>query len=475
MKNKIFLKFLILGAVLTLIGIGIFRADEQDSISLQGVGLKTLNAGLVAEFNDSYVTDASPVGKIVDFDLTASISNLKLPNGKVERLFAYNNQIPGPSIRIKLGETLRLNFNNKLPEETTVHFHGVRVPNAMDGVPGVTQSAIKQNESFVYEFTPKDAGTYWYHPHVRTSEQLEKGLYGILIVEEENPNPYTQDITWVLDDWRLDRSGGLDENFNTGHDLMHDGRWGQYITVNGSLDEVLEVHNGERIRLRLINVSNARIYKPVFPNLTAMVIAVDGMRVADPFVYTGLDLSPGNRLDLDIIIQTDTNEIVIVDEFTRSKNKLATIRIDSELVQTPEFELKNYYVPSWVNANQMPVDAELRLNARRGGQYGIEWTINNKVFGEHTPLDLELGKFHKIRLTNESGRLHPMHLHGQFFKVLVRNGVPVSENFWRDTVLVKSKEVVDVGIVPMDEGNWVNHCHILEHAEAGMVTEVRVQ
>lgn len=474
-------KYILLGGLI----LGVFWSllinfNKNDSLSnnltqLDDLTVQEIKNELLLEFNESYTEDITPNGIVKEFDLVAAETELTLPSGKQETLFSYNGQTPGPTFKITLGDTIKVNFKNELPQDTTVHFHGVRVPNAMDGVPNVTQEPVKPGEEFIYEFTPKDAGTFWFHPHVRTSEQLEKGLYGVLIVEEIDPDPYTQDVIWVLDDWRLDKTGGLNKNFNTGHDLMHDGRWGQYITVNGKNLETLEVKNGERIRLRLINASNGRIYSPNFFNLDATVIAVDGMRVSSPFKYSNFDLSPGNRIDLDIIINTvKESQITVLDTFTRNPNTLATIKISDETIGTPLFEVAKSYVPSWSNSTILPADYEFRLNARRGGPYGIEWTINEKTLSQVEPVSLQQGEFQKIKFTNQSSRLHPMHLHGQFFKVLSIDGVQPLHDYWQDTVLVGPKQTVEVGIVPLDKGSWVNHCHILEHAEAGMVTVVEV-
>ena len=163
----------------------------------------------------------------------------------------------------------------------------------MDGVPGVTQEPIQPGEQFVYEFTPKDAGTFWFHPHVRSSEQIERGLFGTLIVEEQNYPAYTQDITWALDDWLITNTGEIYPKFNTPHDLMHDGRWGNVITVNGNANEILATSPGERIRLRLVNVANGRIFKPQFQGLNPQVIAVDGMTVGTPIPLDNFELAHG--------------------------------------------------------------------------------------------------------------------------------------------------------------------------------------
>jgi FtsP/CotA-like multicopper oxidase with cupredoxin domain len=178
----------------------------------------------VAEFDGSYPLVATPNGVVRAFDIVAAPTELPLVDGGALKVWAYNGQVPGPTLRIKLGETLRVRFTNQLPQETTIHWHGVRLPNAMDGVPYITQTPVQPGETFVYEFTPKDAGTFWFHPHVRASEQVERGLYGVLIVEDAKPPPYTQDLVWVLDDWLLDASGQIAPQFNTRHDLAMDGR-----------------------------------------------------------------------------------------------------------------------------------------------------------------------------------------------------------------------------------------------------------
>jgi FtsP/CotA-like multicopper oxidase with cupredoxin domain len=438
-----------------------------------------LREALREEFDGSFALTSTASGVVQEFDLRAAESSFELTKGITISSFAYNEQIPGPELRVALGATVKVNFRNDLPQPTTIHWHGVRVPNAMDGVPGVTQEPIEPGESFVYEFTPKDPGTFWFHPHVRGSEQVEKGLYGVLIVEDPEDPEYTQDVVWVVDDWRITPAGKLDERFNTGHDLSHDGRWGNVITVNGSVDEQLHVKPGERIRLRLVNVSNARVYVPDFSPLEAGLIAADGMPVSGVSSATGIELAPGNRIDVDITVPTGFRgkTITVTDTFTRATNRLGQIIVaDEDAVSTPAFDYPLAKImPLWSTAVEADVDAEYVLDARRGGEYGIEWTINGKTFPEAEAITLRSGEFEKIRFTNESARLHPMHLHGQFFKVLARNGKPVNEGFWRDTVLLKRDETVDVGLVPVDEGEWANHCHTLEHAEAGMMTTVIVE
>ena len=430
-------------------------------------------------FQQAYPENRNATGHVVNVELVASETQWGIIPPYTTQVWSYNGKIPGPVIRIKLGDTLKLKLTNKLPQETTIHWHGIRVPNAMDGVPGVTQPAIKPNESFTYEFTPKDAGTFWFHPHVNAAEQIERGLHGVLIVEDTDEPPYSQDLVFVLDDWLLDKSAEIYSQFVTRHDLAHDGRWGNVLTVNGKLKPVFNVKAGQRIRIRMVNVANGRVFSPVMQDLNAMVIAVDGMLTEKAFSLQGFPLAPGNRMDLDITIPKALmgKKLEIKNNFSRTPSTIAYLQVDNkELVKMPEFDFpKAKSFPLWADAINQPVAHEFLLNAKRGGAYGIQWTINNNAWPETSNTVLRAGQFYKLRFNNKSPRLHPMHLHGQFFKVIARNGQQVEENYWRDTVLLRRKETVDIGIIPLDKGLWANHCHILEHAEAGMMSVIRVE
>ena len=454
---------------------------------------ESASSRLEREMHGAYPTEASPTGVVRDFAITAAPGERAplSPGGTPLAVWSYNGTTPGPTLRVRLGETVRVAFSNHLPDETTIHWHGVRVPNGMDGVPHATQPPVAPGGTFVYEFTPKDAGTFWFHPHVRSSEQVERGLYGVLIVEDREPPPYAQDVVWVLDDWLLGADRQLDTRFNTPHDLMHDGRWGNVVTVNGRTDTTLAVRAGDRIRLRLLNASNGRIY---VPDLAALgdgvrIIAVDGLYLRAPIPPGRFELAPGNRVDLDVTFAgAESRVIPIRDTFTREGHTLATILVDDIAPPAPAFPSPAHaVVPTWADALATPVTHELRLAARRGGPFGLEWTLNGVAFAgheaaapaahaahDHASFRLPRGRFAHLRFVNESARLHPIHLHGMFFKLLARNGTPVDEGFFRDTVLVHGKETVDVGLVPLDAGSWMLHCHILEHAEAGMMTMIAV-
>lgn len=469
---------------------GLSQNDVSVDIAVHSSEVETFRQELTEEFRGAYAEEVASDVEYVEFELVADEASIEIIEGETTQVWSYNGVVPGPELRVKKGQGVRVTFTNNLPQETTIHWHGVRVPNEMDGVPHVTQEPIRPGETFVYEFVPKDAGTFWYHPHVRGSEQVERGLYGVLIVEDIESTELS-DITVVIDDWLLTQDVQVYSSFNTMHDLMHDGRWGNIITANSTFTPSIEVEPGSSVRLRLINPSNGRVYRPDFGELGVTVIAVDGMYVKEPFGYVAHDLAPGNRLDVVVKIPEETSiEYVINDVFTRNTISLFNfVSSDSVTVGESVVELPhNENVPIWKNAVNMPVDNQYVLDARRGDMHGgmgmmgsdndgfaIEWTINGRTFAESEPIELKQGIFQKIRFKNNSARLHPMHLHGQFFKVLSRNGEPSAENFFRDTVLIYPNETVDIGLVPLDVGEWASHCHVLEHAEAGMMTTVLVK
>ena len=394
-------------------------------------------------------------------------------------VLSYNNQIPGPFLRQKQGSVLTVDVINGLQEPTSIHWHGLRIDNAMDGVPGVTQDPIQPGAVFTYRLKLEEAGTFWYHPHFNAGEQLERGLKGVLIVEEREKQPWSRDVVWLMDDWRFQQDGTIFPHFNTHHDLMHEGRWGNAITVNGSSRPTLAVLPGERIRLRLINGANARVFSLSFNALAARVIAVDGRPVSAFFPFRQFVMAPGNRVDLDITIPADAagKRYLLEDTFTRQTITMASIFIENvDPIRTPKVSpaLAPEFIPAKL-FDQISVTKTWDLNAVRGGKYGIGWSMNHRLWPRADTVKFAIGEPQKIRFINSSGRLHPMHLHGVFFRVLEVNDRPYDEPFTRDTVLVGPRESIVIGLVPEHDGIWLTHCHIQSHAEAGMMTTIQVE
>jgi FtsP/CotA-like multicopper oxidase with cupredoxin domain len=435
-----------------------------------------------SDFVASYAGAPLPSGITHELELTVAATTTELGRGQQTNVWSFNGRVPGPAIKVALGDMVRITVRNELSDATSVHWHGIRVPNDMDGVPGVNQDPILPGESFTYEFTPPDAGTYWYHSHQRGNEQLERGLYGSFVVQDPKPKPYSQDIVWMIDDWLLDESGQLDPDFDSSDDIHHNGRWGTDITVNGQAAPTLAARPGERIRLRLINASNARIYQLRLGDLDASAIAMDGLGVQKPLLAEGLELAPGNRVDLDITIPVDASgNYIIGDRFTGiDPLPLGTITVAGEPVEGLDFDPPTVEIPDWSAAfdwdptttfNLAIVGEELtEATGLAGDAEGtFRWTINGKSWPEPTVHTATQNQVEKLRFVNDSGAFHPMHLHGQFFQVVARNGEPVREGHYRDTVLLSAGDVVDIVVVPADAGVWALHCHIQLHAEYGML------
>lgn len=413
-------------------------------------------------------------------------------------VWAYDGRVPGPEIRVRQGDRLRVAVTNRLAEQTTVHWHGVRVPNAMDGVPHLTQRPIAPGETFAYEFTPPDAGTFWYHPHQNSAEQVGRGLAGPLIVEEREPLQVDRDITWVLGDWRLTRDASISDDFGNMMDTSHGGRIGNTPTVNGQLLETYPVRAGERVRLRLLNAANARIFGLRFQGHRPLVIALDGQPVEPHEPEDGrVVLAPAMRVDL-ILDMTGSpgDRATVVDDFYRN---LAYRLVD--LAYGPERRRdRPLDTPIHLPGNPLPepdLAAAVRYEVSLGGgmmgmmgggmtdmrgmmRQGMAWTINGIASSgpEGHVMDpiftLERGRTCVIAMANETAWHHPMHLHGHSFRVLSRNGVPTRFREWQDTVLLAPRERVEIAFVADNPGDWMFHCHILEHQQAGMMSTIHI-
>lgn len=240
------------------------------------------------------------------------------PDFPATNVWGFDGQVPGTPIRCVQGQGLNISVNNALDVPTSVHWHGIRLPNAMDGVVGLTQAAIEPGESFHYQFTPPDAGTFWYHSHVNAYEQVGRGLYGPLIVEELSPPQVDRDLVWMIDDWRLNDDAQIIDNFGAGHDRSHAGRIGNVPTVNGRFRDVVKVRSGERLRIRLINASNARNFSLSFGALQPSVVAIDGQPVVPYQPQQPVVIGAAGRVDVIVDMTGEPGTVMpVVDDFYR--------------------------------------------------------------------------------------------------------------------------------------------------------------
>jgi FtsP/CotA-like multicopper oxidase with cupredoxin domain len=409
-------------------------------------------------------------------------------------VWAYDGSVPGPEIRVRQGDTIRVLARNGLDQPTTVHWHGIRLPNAMDGVPDLTQEAISPGGEFLYEFKAMDAGSFWYHPHVNSTEQQGRGLAGALIVEEKEPIRVDRDVTWVIDDWLLQDTAQIDDSFGHPMQMSHGGRRGNTVTVNGRIPDEFRVRSGERIRLRLINVANARTFGLDFGDLRPTVIALDGQPVRPHTPDNGrvvlaaaqrvdlvIDMSgkPGDRVRVyDVYYRgRDYEFISIIHETGRPLRESpldAPVALAANPLPTPVIDNQAQHetiVLAGGAMGRMPPDANKFV---RQGQF---WFLNGlpAAARKGEPIfSIASGRTCIVRLVNETGWEHPMHLHGYAFRVIARNDRPNMRGEWLDTVLVHPRESVDVAFVADNPGDWMFHCHILEHMAAGMSCFLRV-
>ncbi len=426
-------------------------------------------------------------------------------------VWAYNATVPGPSIRLRQGERLRVQAVNRLAENTTVHWHGIRLPNSMDGVPDLTQRPIIPGGSFLYEFDAPDAGTFWYHPHSRSYEQVDRGLAGALIVEEHDPPDVDRDLVWVLDDWRLAADASITSDFANAMDMSHAGRLGNTVTINGQVQEELAVRAGERLRLRLLNVANARIFGLAFSGHAPQIIAIDGQPTEPHAPENGrIVLGPGMRIDiiLDLALEPGSR-VAVTDDFYRNRSyKLvdlvyrperalrsrssAEVRLPPNPLARPDLEQAERHAiefgggmmdpkmrrrmmsPEGMTPEAREMMARSMMERMRAGHI---WTINGKAAEGHLhepDLLLRHGKSYVLDMLNDTAWHHTMHLHGMTFQVVSRNGRTLTRPVWQDTVLMDPGERVAIAFAADNPGDWMFHCHVLEHQASGMMSVVRV-
>lgn len=431
-------------------------------------------------------------------DLVAGPSKRKLyPDSPAQSdLWTYNSMTPGPEIRVKQGDRVRVRLTNNLEEPTSIHWHGIRIDNRMDGVAGLTQDAVPPGETFDYEFVAPDAGTYWYHAHNKSWSQVARGLYGPLIVEELEPAfDSDHDLTLVIDDWRLDGDGALDvSSLGSLMDWSHGGRLGNWMTVNGESLPVFDMRGGEAYRLRLINACNSRVLELDPVKLGAKVLAYDGQPLPAPTMldYRPFLLGPAQRVDLLVVPENDfALEEVSGDKpfafaaFTVSDGGAAA------LSPFPSLPLNSIPEPDLDNATTVRLDM---TGGAMGGFNDIVyqgkklegedfrrtrqvWAFNGVANLAEEPLfRASRGETIVLETVNNTGWVHAMHLHGHHFRVTDRSGATANDGQpWRDTFLIGPEQTTKIAFVADNPGMWLLHCHMLEHAAAGMNTWFEVE
>ncbi|MBO9467191.1 multicopper oxidase family protein [Tropicibacter sp. R15_0] len=385
-------------------------------------------------------------------------------------MLGFNGSLPGPEIRVSQGQTARITLDNRLEEGALVHWHGLRVPNRMDGVNVLTQDVVIPGDSYRYQFAVPDAGTYWYHSHYLSYDQVSRGLFGAFIVEEQNAPTVDHDIVVQFFDVLLDHSGQYDEAFDPAQ-FATEGRIGNMVAAFVSSGPGNTVKRGDRLRLRLINPSIDRVYRVDLDGLAGKIVALDGMPLAHPRKLEPILLAPGQRCD---VIGDATGPIRFKDSFGERTLSLGEITVSGshEPSKSPITALPSNRMPTPQDPGQT---AELVLQGGAGSASHSgtgTWALNGVSGLPRTPfLSVAQGTTARVSIRNETGFPHVMHLHGHHFWELDEAG---KTGPYRDSTYLDIGETRDILVVLDNPGSWMLHCHMLSHQADGMATWIRV-
>ncbi len=435
----------------------------------------------------SVLVDKNPAANIVEVDLTAKVVDRKLhPDVPELAMYLYNGEFPGPTLRARVGDTVIVHFKNELPEKTTVHWHGLRISDDMDGSPRI-QKPVEPGGTFTYTFVVPDAGTFWYHPHVRTNVQVEKGLYGAIVVQEAENIGYTRERMLVVDDIYLTKDGfGAFEPWS--HMVTMHGRSGNVLLLNGEPTPVAPVQakKGDVERWRIVNTANARTMKiDIIGPAFVRVIGTDGGLIAAPYDIdnTRIDVPVGTRYDIEVAYydagKVQLRQHIPVAAAGGGVRYKATVMQSVTVADDPAVtDLASPALPTPVAIGVRPVDRTVEMTFQAvedpASPAGVTWQINGSGMWDKPIFSFTEGETVIIDIENKAGPEHPFHLHGQFFEILRVNGVDPKLPGLKDTALVPGMGSVKLKAYLDNPGMWMAHCHILEHAELGMMSEFYV-
>jgi FtsP/CotA-like multicopper oxidase with cupredoxin domain len=393
-----------------------------------------------------------------------------LPDGdSATSMLGFNGSMPGPELRMRRGERIAIDVENGLDEGTAVHWHGIRLENQMDGVPMLTQDLINPSDTKTYSFVPPDAGTYWYHSHYISYEQVALGMMGPLIVEDDTPPDVDHDITVLLSDWQMQEDGSLSKEFTDMHSLAHGGYMGNFARAFLSQDQV---QVGDRVRFRLINAATNRIFPTLVSGVNGSVVALDGMALAKPRPLTKVVLAPAQRADLIVDITGPVGFDMVTRQGPYRLADLAVIGTNAERQAGPIFALTPPELPE---PNEPTQHLTLTMmGGAMGGRHDGDniWAFNNVSDLQADPFgSFERGETVRITMVNDTSFPHGIHLHGHHFYEV---GGDDALGDLRDTTLVDAGESRDIICVFDNPGRWLLHCHMLSHAVGGMRTWVNV-
>ncbi|XEC96566.1 multicopper oxidase family protein [Paenibacillus tarimensis] len=386
------------------------------------------------------------------FDLTAAKTNVEMGNGKTAEALTYNDTTPGPELRVMEGDRVVVNLTNKdIQKGVAIHWHGVVLPCSQDGVPGVTQDAVWPGGTYTYEFIARDPGTYWYHSHQQSSQQVQRGLIGRLIVEpKERTFQYDRDYAVTL------------QKLN---DVS-------YLTNGKEGGLKLDAKPGETVRLRLINAFND-VQRMGVAGASFQVVSIDGqdLNVPGELQHEWIPVGGGQRYDVLFTMPEDGQVLVYSKEHKQWRITLGEGRPPEKLDKNAKiFDFTNYGTPK-----EDGISPDMHFDRTYTLVLG-PIDINGKRFHEIPPIVVKEGEWIKLRFEHKLGAEHPMHLHGHLFKVLTKNGKPLTGSpVYADSILLFKGDVYEVAFKADNPGLWMVHCHNLGHARAGMTMMINYE
>jgi FtsP/CotA-like multicopper oxidase with cupredoxin domain len=480
---------------------------------LPGMGLDVAKLPAVRPSERTRVEDGATIS------LRAQMAAFEVAGVRIAA-YAYDKQIPGPSLEVAEGARITVEFTNDIDMETTVHWHGVRLENRFDGVPHLTQNPIPPGGTFTYELRFPDAGLYWYHPHAREDIQQDAGLYGtirVLPTATGAQNPVDREQVLVLDDLLLE--GGDRPPYGrdaANHAAM--GRFGNVLLVNGAPSFELEVTRGEVVRFLLANVASVRPFNVRFGGARMKRVGGDGGSYERESFVESIPLAPAERSAVEVWFAEAR-------EYPLEHVTPDSVRVLGRIVATPgspphdhsaAFESLDGSPVAAASIERYrpffdrPVDHELELTIEMAGAMAhaghgapapppiewedptpqasaavttrdVRWILRDRASGkENMDIDyrFRVGEVRKLRLHNDADSAHPMqhpiHFHGQRFLVLEQDGRRLAPLVWKDTVQIPVGSYVDILLEVSNPGTWMAHCHIAEHLEAGMMLAFEV-
>ena len=525
-KKIVIFIILILAVVVSVVGFTIFSefSNQGEKFSTSAKGFEVAKTSEIIELKNGDT-----------FNLSIDIVQKEIA-GQTIKMFGYNGQIPGPLLKIEQNSTILVNVVNNLDVETTVHWHGLRLNNKFDGVPGITMESLKPGDSFQYELRFSDEGIYWYHPHVREDYQQELGLYGNMLVspvEDDYYNIVNKEIPLILDDILIEEDGIVPFFKDFGVHAWN-GRFGNIMLINGDDNYSMQVTTGEVVRFYITNVASTRVFNFSIPNAKIKLIGSDiGSYENEEFVDSVV-IASAERYTIEVLFdkpgEYEFKSITPESEHILGKIEVSGKPVTSAKDFSGDFHTlrENKYVTEDINNFKQYFDKKVDVNIKlsvevdsffaslftngdsdstdndwdkieKGAPGKINWEDSLASFNKDTntniikwllkdtstgkknrdiDLNFKVGEKVKIRIFNDPSisdpSQHPIHFHGQRFLVLEKNGVKTKNLVWKETVLVPIGSYVDILLDITNPGEWMAHCHISEHLTSGMMMTFNV-